>query len=801
MKTRLISVASAIAIAAASSTAYGQEPRSPAEHADAKVDDIIVTARRVEERLQDVPVALTALKGEALTQLGVTTVVDLRTVVSSLNVTNAAGRPATPLYAIRGQRGSDQVFTQDLPVNAYLDEVLITPVAGSNSSLFDLENVQVVKGPQGTLFGRNTTGGAILYTSAKPTDVLGGRVEAGYGNYNSWKANGFINIPVNDVIRVRAAVDYKKQGGLGEVTAGPEIGKDVQGYESFAGRLSIAIDPVDGIKNLTVIGYSNWKDEAGPAFRILDTPRPTGSAAAVFNRTGLLDTLIAGQRAGGKFDIQSSELNGGGSKIWTVSNATTVELSDTLTFKNIFGFRDLDTWDAVDYDGTILPILAASNSARARTYSDEVQLQGTAFDEKLNFIFGVFYFDQSGIEGTGTPFMDVTRQLPGTVAFGGAARLQFTRITNQSLSGFGQIGYKLTDKLTFNAGLRYTTDRRKAVSSVGTVSKTVFNNNHPVPASCQYLGANGAPLPATYADCRITGKASFSQPSWLVGLDYKADPDTLIYIASRHSFRSGGFQSRPFDNTTATKTFAPEKVTDVEIGLKRDWQLDGEMRLRTNIAAYYQWYKNIQRSSTTLTPVGVGNVVANAAKAHIQGLEFESELRFGSIAKIAFNYAYVDAKYDNYPSQFFNPTTLMFVPLDRTGNPFAYIPKHQINGSIVITPDVGDAGDLSLTLNAYYTSKTFLSEDYHNRETLAFITNNAPLPANVYFSQKGYALVNGRAQLDNIAGSGISAGIWGRNLLNKRYVDSAVLFQNSIGFGTGVYGSPRTYGIDVSFKF
>jgi iron complex outermembrane receptor protein len=806
MKALILSAASVIAIAATASPALAQSEDDAAR--SAMGDDIVVTARRVEERLQDVPIAVTAISGENLQKLGIKGPLDLKTAVAGLVVNSAAGRTYTPIYAMRGQRAGDQVFTQDPPVAIYQDEVLISPLAGSNAGLFDLENVQVVKGPQGTLFGRNNTGGAVLYTSARPKDELGAKVELGYANYDSWIANGYLNLPVSEAIRLRAAVDYRKQGGFGNVTAGPDAGADAMGSEQIAGRLSIAIDPTDRLKTLTVIGYSHYKDEGGPAFHILDTPRPTGNANFVFNtnfvvpgNAGLLSNAIATQRAQGRFDYQSGSLQGAESKVFTATNTITYELSDTLTLKNVFGYRHLDTWDAADYDGTLLPILQATNSARAKTYSEELQLQGTAFDERLNFIFGVYLFDQRGIEGTGTPFMDVRNQLPGTVAFGGAARLQFVRIKNQSFSGFGQVGFKITDALTLNAGLRYSVDRRSSTSTVGTVSKTVFNNNHPVPITCEYRDAAGNPLPATYADCRVTGKTDFSQPSWLIGLDWKADDDTLVYIASRHSYRSGGFQSRPFDNTTAQLPFSPEKVTDLEIGLKRDWDLGGDNRLRTNIAAYYQWYSDIQRNNSTLTPVGIGNITRNAAKAHIYGLEFESELRLGSLARVAFNYAYVKPKYDKFPTQIFDPVLRVFVPQDRTSYKWPYISTHQLNGSLTLTPDVGSAGDLSLTVNAYYQSKFTVGDDYFDAASLNAITANAPLPADVFYAAKGYTVVNARAQLDNVGGSGFSAGVWAKNLFNKSYFDSGVLFQDSIGFGTGIFGAPRTYGIDISYKF
>lgn len=811
MKAIRILAISSIALSALTVPAFAQSnaPAADEDSAASKEADIVVTARRVAERLQDVPLAVTAIQGESLSRLGIVTAIDLRQVVSGLSVTAAAGRPATPLYSIRGQRGGDQVFTQDPPVNAYLDEVLITPIAGSNASLFDLENVQVLKGPQGTLFGRNTTGGAILYTSARPKDELSAKIAGGVANYNSFTLSGHVNVPISDAVKLRVAADYRKQGGFGEVLAGPEIGKDVMGFRQFAGRVSLQLQPSDTVESLTVVGYSKWEDQAGPAFRILDTPRATGSANAVFNTNfvvpgnqGLLSGLIARQRANGDYNIESGELNGGRSEIWTATNSTTIELSDNVNLKNIFGYRHLDTWDAVDYDGTILPILAATNTARANTFSNETQIQGKGLDGKLDYIFGVYFFDQRGIEGTGSPFLDVRNQSPGTIAFGGAARMQFVRIKNRSLSGFGQVGYRVSDAITLNAGLRYTIDERSSTASTGTVSRTVFNNNNPVPTSCGFTGANGLPLPATFEGCQIAASKSFGRPSWLLGVDWKVDSDTLVYITSRNSYRSGGFQSRPFDNLTAAQTFDPETVTDIELGLKRDWSLGGNVGLRTNIAAYHQWYNNVQRSTVTQTPVGVGNVVNNAAKARIKGFEFESSLRFGNLATLALNYAYIDAGYQSYPTFIFNNAIPpVRFPIDKTGFPFPYVPKHQLNGSLTVTPDVGDIGDLTITLNGFYQSRIFLGEDYFDQATLSTVVFNAPVPADAFFSQKPYALFNGRVELGKIGGSGFTAAIWARNLFDKRYVDSGTLFQNSIGFGGGIYGPPRTFGIDVSMAF
>ncbi|HEY6870205.1 MAG TPA: TonB-dependent receptor, partial [Novosphingobium sp.] len=636
MRHILVAATSAIAISALSSSPAIAQQKPADETPAATADDIVVTARRVSERQQDVPVAVTALQSAQIQRLGVQSPIDLRQAVAGLGVTSSAGRMSTPVYAIRGQRAGDTVMTQDAPVAIYQDEVLIAPPAGGNLGLFDLENVQVLKGPQGTLFGRNTTGGAVLFTSARPTDRLEGQVKVGYGNNQAWEGLAVLNVPLSDSLRVRGAVTYNKNNGFGTYYAGPAAGQHTSDRDEIAARLSIAFEPTPWLKTLTIGAYAKHIDHGTP-FVLLGTPRPFGAADFVFNNPlnlpnlfpqGTLAAAQAAQRQHSPYDGATGLINPGNRyEVYSVTNTTTIELSDTLTFKNIFGYRKLKYSERNDYDGTVLPIIDAINGTHAENFTEEAQFQGKAFDNKLDYIAGIYFLHQSGDDGSGpnNGGLGIPGQM-ATLQFAQAPAYQVGALRNISFSGFGQVNYKLTDTLKATAGIRYTMDRRSI--DVGSGALDAAGNL----TVCNFTDSLGNPLPATFAACRQTNQRTFTSPSWQLGLDWKVDPATLVYITSRHSFRSGGFNLRGASNSAIAAYFSPESVTDIELGLKRDWELGADLRLRTNLAGYYQWYKNIQRNISVRNASGqIGNQTVNAAKAHIYGLEAELGLRAGSL--------------------------------------------------------------------------------------------------------------------------------------------------------------------------
>lgn len=768
-------------VVAATSPALAQTSEEASRTPDN--DDIIVTARRVAERLQDVPVAVTAIQGEKLSSLGVTQAIDLRQAVPGLQITTSVGRSTSAVFAIRGQRAQDVLITQDQPISIYIDDAVVAPPQGSNLGLFDLENVQVLKGPQGTLFGRNTTGGAVLFTTAKPTSEFGGSLKVGYGNYDAKTATAILNVPVNEQIHLRGAVDFTKNNGFGRILAGPSAGAKTFSRDELNFRFTVAVDPTDWLQTMTTF-YHSRANNGISALKVLDSPNasPFSPPVFVFGQAAL--GAFARSRASGRYDFEGSRDRAlFKTRVKGIIHTDTVQLDDNIDLKHIFAYRKVFDQNFSDLDGTGLPLLDSAGTTNTKVFSDEVQLQGKAFDSKLEYIFGVYYYSLTGTDGFGLNDDPVVQFGSPYIAAG--------RIKNTSFSGFGQATYNFTDTLSATAGLRYTVDQRKA---------TLINGSFPL-TTCNFVDANGAVLEADR--CSLSNSTSFAKPSYLFSINKKLNEDTLVYLSHRYSYRAGGYNLRADNTVDAATPFRPETVKDVEFGIKAASSL-GDIRLTANLAAYYQWYSDIQKGVSVTGPSGrINTLTRNAAKAHIYGGELELGLRYERLIDLTFNYALVKAQYDEY-------NILGLVggvsgqPVNYTNRLFQYIPAHQISGNLIISPDIGAAGELRLITNVYYQSFTYFGEDYQNRVQLLARLNPlvaATQPTDTKFGQPGYALVNGRVELNSISGTNLSLAVWGRNLFNKRYIENAIPFSDSLGFQTGVYGAPRTYGIEASYKF
>ena len=267
-------------VTGASMPALARVAPSTSAAGESDINDIVVTARRREESIQSVPVAITAFNGEKLHQLNVSRVDDLRTVTAGLNIQGGAGRQDNPIYLIRGQRATDNASTQDGPVSIYVDDIVVGAAQGTNLGLFDLESVQVLKGPQGTLFGRNTTGGAILYSTAKPKDQFEAGITGGLGNYAQRLVESFVNIPVSETFKVRAAMQYSYHRGFSRIVEGALAGTRLQNRDELSGRITAEFDPASGVKSLTTL-YGSRSDTNGGGFILLGY-NPV-SVAAFFN--------------------------------------------------------------------------------------------------------------------------------------------------------------------------------------------------------------------------------------------------------------------------------------------------------------------------------------------------------------------------------------------------------------------------------------------------------------------------------------------------------------------------------------
>ena len=786
-------------MAAQAQSQAGNPPGSESVSVDS---DIVVTARRREERLQTVPVAITAFSGEALKERSVTTFVDLQASTPSLAFQGAAGRRDTPSMSLRGQRTSDTQIVADASVAVYMDEVVLTPNQGINLGLFDLQNVQVLKGPQGTLFGRNSTGGAVLFTTAKPTDKLGAGITAHYGNYNEVQVQGYLNLPLSDTLRVRVAGNYLKNDGYAVVVGGTEAGHRLESADQQSIRAISVWEPFTGVKNTTTFEYDH-SDGGGAAF-VLTAVSP---ATTIRFFPGML-TALARQQARSVREVEASSPIHEKSRATLLVNTTEIELGE-VKFKNIFGYRKMDYDINYDGDDSPLPVFYVQNPAHTKQFTDEMQFLGNALNGKMNWITGLYFFNQKGSDiSLSNSFFGVNPNAPGYTG---------PVVNNTSFSGYVQQTTEVLPKLSLTTGFRFTVDRRRT-KVVQYTAPTAAKPN-----KCQVLDDNGVALtfnPALpYNGCTFDLEKTFTSPTWTISLDYKLDPNKLLYVSSRRGYRTGGFNGRASDKVQRLP-FNPETVTDFEAGLKMDTHPAG-MLLRTNLAAYLQKYNSIQRSVTLINPFtgSVTSSIINAAKARIWGIEAETTLIPTRSLELSANYSYVNARYTNFPAVLADKSVVQY-----TDRRFAGVPVHQFNASIKYTPiDDDQIGKVTFFGSYSYRSGYFINEvmqtpaqiiqgqEAADRAAAAVaIAANKPVPAALAptipnsipgLRIPGVGLLNARLSWDNVMGSNFGLAVYGKNLANKTYANSGLSLYESLGTVTNTYGDPRTYGIEASYRF
>ena len=609
--------------------AGAQESTSPVEVSgtDTGLENVIVTARRYEEKLQDVPVAISAYGTEALELRNIVDMQSLASIAPGLAITQA-NSPTTLIIILRGLGNTNPNTGADAAVGLYLNEVPINLQNGTNVGMFDLNSVQVLKGPQGTLFGRNTTGGAVLLTANRPTDRLEGYTKAGatfFEEGDGWQGEAVVNVPLGEKLAFRAGVSLIDRDGwvrnilprdtpaanygYGPLPYGPTDFTNEMPMDSKAWRASLLWNPTDAIENLTIYDGSDVSSTGLPTYAT--ALNPTGGAITFFSPLlGYPDPQLAYATLNDykKNKYWWSTMTVGNHPLdlttSTVSNTTTLQLSGGLKLKNIFGYRDVREEYAQDIVGLGAAYFDYAIRAGGTNWSDELQLQGVAVDDRLNWVAGVFYFEEDRINKSG-PFNQ----------FGGPAGSLNSNFSSKSksYSGFAQASYKFTDSWSATLGARYTQDERDAVLSRLRVDATGTE------VACLFPGL-------TVEDCRLVGNKDFDALTYTASVEYHFDESTLVYLATRKGYRSGGFSATQSAAPTGElQPFDAETVTDVELGFKRDWIFGNDVQLRTNLAIYQQQYEDIQRLAVDPNDF-TNQVIINVPKAKVPGGEFEAVL-------------------------------------------------------------------------------------------------------------------------------------------------------------------------------
>jgi iron complex outermembrane receptor protein len=548
--------------------------------------EIVVTARRTAENIQSVPVSVTAFGAETLRQATIRDTQDLLVKTPGVFLAGSGGRENSN-FSIRGQ--SKALAGNSAPgVISYFAEVP-APTLGSSIPTYDLGSVQVLKGPQGTLFGRNTTGGAILYYPTAPSYELEGYVMGSYGNHDTRVLEGALNAPlVTDKVAVRIAGQIQKRDGW---TRNIGVGDDADDLNSRAFRASLLLEPVEGISNTTIFDYYRNRSTGGASVLYGVFGGPNGLSATGTQSAALQQLAL--QRARGPRVIDSDVDAFERVKRIGVTNRTELALAPGLDLVNIFGYRHtkVDYFSSVDglptliSDGTgqipaglPVTVVGGRQTSDVEQFTNEIQLKGRAFDDKLDWILGGFYLNSKPVGPSGTYIPVFT--LPGITD----ARFNYSFYSEKSKALFANIGYSLdglVEGLRLNAGFRYTWDDISACVGGGTSREPVLS-----PDDCR----TGAPGITNSSVNKTSSKA----PTWTVGLDWQVDPDLFLYAVSRRGYRAGGINTPTLAGSLASfQSFAPEKVTDVEVGVRSDFRA-GDVAIRLNASPFIGWYSGVQ---------------------------------------------------------------------------------------------------------------------------------------------------------------------------------------------------------------
>ena len=731
------------------------------------LDEVIVTARRRDESLQQVPISITAIDQNALQQQGVSTLTDLQQLVPSAYVSGYAHGSTQQFLSIRGQSESGLNTGGGAgggpAVVGYLSEV---PVPMSGPGLYyDLQSVDVLKGPQGTLFGRNTTGGAVLFEPQHPDlEKLTGYGQLLAGDYGRAQGEAAVNIPVIDgklAIRLAGQIE-SREGYTRDVNTGVEY--DNRHFQ--AARIGILFQPSEAVEDYFIGNYLAVREHGPGAELIAANPAVSAAGASILN-------YLAAQQARGvrSTALDTPELDQG--IFFNLINKTSVKLNDDIRIRNILSYSGQRIRRDDDEDGTTLVLLDSLGPAPGtwqvdtKTTTEELQLQGDAASGALNWQTGAYYEDDSTPDPAKQSFTQQVVLLPF-----------YFNTTDTNLGGtttglYGQGTYKLNallEGLSFTAGYRHTWDRLHE-----GYSQTLSAGRTPAPGDfC--LSIDGG---FVYPNCAVYAAAKHGGDSYTVGFDFQANAATLLYLVSRQGYKSGGFNivaATVGDVGSPAFSYKPETVRDVEFGAKTEWSVGG-MHGRTNVALYNSWYLNAQVNTSELIDNEQEAVTQNAARATIRGLEMENTLQPTSFSELTLNYSYMDAFYSRYVT-----------PLgqDLTGLPYAFAPKNKANaGARVRLPFPEAIGDVWLGGNVSYQDRVFTG--------FSAVTPGSYVPS--------YGLLGLRGDWNKINGSGLSASVFVTNLADRIYRAANEDLYTTIGTSTTVYGEPRMYGVTLRFQF
>ena len=727
------------------------------------VSEIIVTAQKRSENAQNVAVAITALSTADIAASGVTSTEDLRAAVPSLNVTTAAGGFGLP--RIRGVGATGQGAGIENPVAVYVDGVYYGSAIGALQSLFDVEQVAVLKGPQGTLFGRNATGGLIQITTKKPTHDYTASARFGYGNYDTVNAAAFVSGGLTDTVAVSLAGQYENRGdGYGQNV---QTGNDIQTDRSYSLRAKLLWEPGD-TTSVTLSGDYFGRQAADPAFVTFsrnsagqDVPTVIASLGGDPQRDIYSDvdpTLRASQKGVGLTIDQ--ELGG-------------------VNLRSITAYRKTHLRTFFDPDGTVQPRLRIDNNNRDKQFTQEIDLISDN-DGPFNWVLGGFYMNSSAGQYPG--------RTTGLTTFGGNGYSDdFTDIGLESIAGFADGTYKLGENTKITAGIRYTYDQRDI-----DARRVSYNGNTGVTTTTDYDEA----------------ERSFRKLTWRLSVDHRFSSQVMAYASYNRGFRSGTFVPQI---ATPFNVLEPEVVDAYEVGLKTDLF---DRKVRLNVAGYYYDQSAVQVIQVI---AGVNNVYNARKGARIYGIDADLTWQVSDNLRLFGGFNWTDARYKSFTDAIisipypvatgFTPSAYSYVD-SKTGATVANTsclgtfgaPTAQLGGNCLLRGDASgnrlqNTPEITFSLGGSFdiptSAGTFtLAGNYYYND--GFVAT-----ADERVKQASYNTVDASVTWKE-PGDAFYVRLWGKNLTDAFY-RSQISATNS--GDNGYAGAPRTYGVTIGFDY
>ena len=766
-------IASLLLLASAARAADDNTSEAPT--ADNALQEIVVTAQKRAQSVNDVGMAVTALSADRLAQLGINDTQDLAKVVPGF--TFAQSQKASPIYTIRGVGYYDDSLAASPAVTVYTDEVGYPFPIMAKAATLDLERVEVLKGPQGTLFGQNSTGGAINYIAAKPTDTLQYGGDLSYGRYNATTIDGFVSGPVTDTLRARLAVSADEGGAWQKsYTRGDMLGK----AEVSKARLLLDWTPSDALR--VAVNLNGWTDHSDSLASALSAFVPQDPVVFPAETTQVLAPHRAGTAdwtPGVPLRVDEDFYQG--------SVRVDYDVSDQMGITSISSYEHFGQDDGRDIDGSALDVYHLTQVGAIRSYSEELRAHGALLDKRLLWIAGGEFSDDRTHEFN-TEYLSEDSLALAFSAFGlppftGVGQLADNNVRTRA--GFFNLEYHPTDPVTLHAGARFTQSDTSFSGCSPTIDEALSEGVTDVADLVR--GAEGLPpiTPLKVGDCNtlnaalqpglITSELDQNNVSWRTGIDWKPVSGTMLYATVSKGYKAGSFPTVGAPSYVQYVPVTQESVLAEELGIKTDL---GIPSVHVDAAIFNYDYRDKQFRARTIDPLGIFGAVEaliNIPKSIVRGAEVSAVWRVVPDLTLNASATYLDSRVTSH----FNNYDPLGNPVDFYGEAFPFTPKWLAQFGPYYERPLTDYLDAFVSVNYNYETQT----------TSAFGNNSL-------FDVGSYGLLDAQLGVSSSDGHW-RAALWGKNLTNKYYWTD--VFRESDNISRHV-GMPATFGIKVSYR-